>query len=349
MTTKISTPRRIYSKSSSFYVGAKSELFDHNDALVAENAKQADLYNRQPARTQCKICNQKLSGVQDFTSHGIQYVFCSACGHLNGMHADTESFARDLYIEAWGANYARDYLDPNFVARADQIYAPKLEFLRSSLPAVTQIRLLDVGCGSGYLVYAALRNGIQCTGLDVNRTMVDFGNDQIAHLLNARPLAFYGESDFLESMVHTDANVVSAIGVIEHLREPAAFFDAFRRSKARYLFYSVPMFSFSVLVEAVFQRVFPRQLSGGHTHLFTEKSIAWMHVEQKLNALAEWRFGTDVMDLFRSMRVELEKCGASQKVLSLLDEEIGGDVDALQEVLDARHFCSEIHCVVEKA
>jgi ubiquinone/menaquinone biosynthesis C-methylase UbiE len=37
-------------------------------------------------------------------------------------------------------------------------------------------RLLDVGCGMGDLVFAALREGIDATGLDVARRVVDYGN-----------------------------------------------------------------------------------------------------------------------------------------------------------------------------
>ena len=70
-----------------------------------------------------------------------------------------------------------------------------------------------------------------------------------------------------EEIKNSDADVISAIGVIEHLREPHKFFEAFKESKARYIYYSVPMFSLSVALENVSDDIFPRQLSAGHTHL----------------------------------------------------------------------------------
>jgi 2-polyprenyl-3-methyl-5-hydroxy-6-metoxy-1,4-benzoquinol methylase len=133
--------------------------------------------------------------------------------------------------------------------------------------------ILDVGCGSGYFVYASLLRNLAATGCDVSKTMVDFGNTQINHQLNKSPLKHESEEGFFESIIKSNADVISAIGVIEHLREPHKFFSAFQKSKAKYLYYSVPMFSFSVALENVFKNVFPRQLSGGHTHLFTESSI----------------------------------------------------------------------------
>ena len=153
---------------------------------------------------------------------------------------------------------------------------------------------------------------------------------------------------FFDTIANSDATVISAVGVIEHLRDPLAFLDAFELSGAQFLFYSVPMFSLSVILENIFTDIFPRQLSGGHTHLFTEQSIDWLHQNRNLNSVAEWRFGTDIMDLYRSISVEMKKKGASSKLVSLFNQGLGENIDELQAVLDTKHFCSEIHCLVAK-
>ena len=57
--------------------------------------------------------------------------------------------------------------------------------------------------------------------------MIDFGNQQISHLLKESPLSHSTESDFFDLISTSDATVISAIGVIEHLRDPIAFFEAF--------------------------------------------------------------------------------------------------------------------------
>jgi len=349
MTGKITcAPHRVYSKSTDFYVNTKSDFFDSNDNLLIKSERQNEFYNQQPPRVQCKICNQALSAGSDFLSHQVRYIFCDNCGHLNGAHEDTKLFVDNLYIQDDGADYAKSYVDTNFANRAELIYVPKLNFLSAHLPADTQLKLLDVGCGAGYFVYAALLKGFDARGLDVNQTMIDFGNQQISHLQKQSPLIHATESDFFELISNSDATVISAIGVIEHLRDPNAFIEAFHRSGAQYLFYSVPMFSFSVMVEQIFSTVYPRQLSGDHTHLFTEQSINWLHQNRKLNVLAEWRFGTDMMDLYRSMLVDITQKGASPKLASFLNEGLGKNIDELQSVLDRNHFCSEIHCLVAK-
>jgi len=342
------TPHKIYSKSTGFYFDTKGEFFSANDSLLANAERQNNLYTQQPSRTKCKICSETLPGSCDFESHNVPYVFCNDCGHLNGMYEDTQSFVENLYVQLDGKDYAKNYMDPNFVQRTELIYQPKFDFLCANIPVSAGIKLLDVGCGSGYFVYAALLKDIDAKGIDVNQTMIDFGNHQISLMRNESPLSHTVESDFFQTIVKTDASVISAIGVIEHLREPSVFFDAFQQSKAKYLFYSVPMFSFSSILENIFKNIFPRQLSGGHTHLFTEQSIKWLHEFRQFDSVAEWRFGTDVMDLYRSLRVELEKGGASNKMISLLYEGLGKNIDNLQAVFDERHFCSEIHCLVVK-
>lgn len=45
-------------------------------------------------------------------------------------------------------------------------------------------------------------------------------------------------------------------------------------------------------------------LGGGHTHLFTEKSIQYLYNKFDWNRLGEWRLGTDSADWMRAVMVE---------------------------------------------
>ena len=103
------------------------------------------------------------------------------------------------------------------------------------------------------------------------------------------------------------------------------------------------MFSLSVLIENVFKNVFPRQLAGGHTHLFTEKSIIHMNKILKIDSFAEWRFGTDILDLFRSINVTLKDNKSSKKTIDYFSNQFYKSIDKMQKIFDKSHFCSEIH------
>ena len=341
-------PKIKYSKSSGFYMKTKADYFSENEKYLELARKQNRLYSSQPHRKRCKICNTLLPRSIDFTSHEIGYVFCEECNHLNGIYDDTSSFVKEIYIDSDGSDYASEYFDENYLQRTEDIYIPKVDFLLTSLPK-QKLKILDIGCGSGYFVLGCLLRSIAATGLDIGSASVRFGNDQIMYHFKESPLICVEEDAFFEEIKNTDANVVSAIGVIEHLREPHRFFEAFRLSTAKYLYYQVPMFSLSVVLENILSNVFPRQLFGDHTHLFTEQSLAKLNNLIGVETLAEWRFGADIMDLYRSILVNLELNQSSKKMIDYVNEGLGAKIDELQAVIDQNHFCSDIHVVAKKS
>lgn len=338
-------PTLKYSKSSGFYASAKKDFFSSNDDLLEKAKAQNALYAQGPKRTKCKICQEPLLDEADIETHGVGYVFCRSCNHLNGQFDDTVEFINALYVDDSGKDYAANYIDNEYVTRAEKIYLPKMEFLKESLPRIPS-GILDVGCGGGYFVYAAQKLGYPSLGVDVSDTMTRFGNNQLNTHLGCQPLHCVDETELYEAVRYTAFDVVSAIGVIEHLREPERFFEAVKNSRASFLYYSVPMFSPSVLFENAMQNVFPRQLSGGHTHLFTEESIKRMHALMNAHSLAEWRFGTDMMDLYRSLMVCAQGKGSSEFAKEKISQKMSGLIDELQSVFDKNHFCSEIHVLV---
>ena len=339
--------KKKYSKSSSFYLKTKRDFFDNNKKLLKKMLEHNLLYASQPKRRECKLCKSILPNKVDFHSHKIDYVFCSECNHLNGIYEDTKTFVKKLYVDDEGVDYANNYIDKNYIKRTKDIYLPKVDFLMSSIPD-KKLNILDIGCGLGYFVMATLLRKISVHGIDVSKTMIKYGNNQIAHLTNKKPLSYVSENAFTEEIKKSKANIISAIGVIEHLREPHKFFDAFKKSNSNYLYYSVPMFSFSVILENIFKNVFPRQLSGGHTHLFTEKSLKKLNQLSGVKPISEWRFGTDAMDFFRDLTIELKINSASQRMIDYVYEGYGKRIDEIQSIFDKNHFCSEIHVVAEK-
>ena len=61
------------------------------------------------------------------------------------------------------------------------------------------------------------------------------------------------------------------------------------------------MYSAFTFLENSFPSVFPRQLSGGHTHLYTEKSLNYLAKKYNFKIIGEYWFGTDFPDLMRSL------------------------------------------------
>ena len=69
----------------------------------------------------------------------------------------------------------------------------------------------------------------------------------------------------------------------------------------KYLYICVPLFSLSAIIENSFKDVYPRQLGGPHTHLYTKESLYYLAKKYKLKIIGEWWFGTDFPDLYRSL------------------------------------------------
>lgn len=83
-------------------MSTKEDFFLNNSDLLEEAIKKNQLYSKQPKRINCKLCQLALTNKIDFQSHGVEYVFCEKCNHLNGIYDDTLSFVEKIYIKKSG-------------------------------------------------------------------------------------------------------------------------------------------------------------------------------------------------------------------------------------------------------
>lgn len=342
-----------FGKSSGALLSQKRNFFEDNDALLEASKRVADVYRRQPLREACKCCDRPLGG-QRFTKQEIEYILCENCTHLNGAFADTDDFCASLYTDAGGAQYAATYSAADkaaYSARVTGIYVPKAEFLDSALRECgehpTEMTFADFGAGSGYFVGAMREVGLaRSHGYDVSHVQVQLANSMIAD----GAVVQHELEDTERLAASIAADVVSMIGVLEHVQRPREILQALHRNEqVRYAYISVPLFSPCVMLETVFPNVMQRQLSAGHTHLFTEGSIEWMCREFSLERVAEWWFGTDFVDLYRCVFVELQRSEDTRDLVAHWERVMAGCIDELQLVIDQRKMSSEVHMLLRFA
>ncbi len=344
---------RQYGKPSASLIKQKHSFFEDNDKHIEEQRKISDIYIRQPIRLHCKNCDHPLKVEHDFIKDGIKYKICDMCTHLNGAYEDTDEFCNAVYTGDDGKDYAQNYEVndvANFNYRLSSIYIPKAEFLYTSLINDNvdphNMKYLDFGSGSGYFVGALNKIGLKnISGTEVSKCQVDYGNKMIG----SDALSVHEMSDTDNFLQKVDADVVSLIGVLEHLQNPrSAMAHIQKNSQIKYLYISVPLFSLSVFLEMMSDDVYHRQLHGVHTHLYTKDSLQHLAQEFGFDIISEWWFGTDIVDLYRHILIDLEKKQSSNTLINSFKEMLLPLIDAMQLELDKRHCSSEVHLLLKR-
>ena len=326
-----------FSKSYKNIIHLKADFFNNNKFNLELYKKIYNYYRKQPLRKYCKNCGSKKikSFIKNFQ---IPYKLCSSCGHLNGAYQDTNNFAKKLYNDNNGKNYSRNY-DKDYNLRVKNIYSAKVEFLKKIIKE--KIKLIDIGCGAGHFIKALELKKISAVGYETSKALSNLGNKKLK-----KNKIISVEFDKIYEVIKQDnsANILSMIGVLEHLTDPHRLLNSFKKSKIKYLYISVPLFSLSTFIENSFQNVFPRQGAGGHTHLYTKKSLNYLAKKYNFKIIGEYWFGTDMPDLMRSL-INSGNILNNKIYMKELSNNFSNFVDELQSILDKNKICSEVHMI----
>ena len=272
-------------------------------------------------------------------SHGIDYKWCFNCSHLNGCYEDSEKFLKYLYSQDNGSNYSANY-KKDYFSRVVNIYNPKIKFLKKVIKK--KFDILDIGCGAGHLVKACEKQNISAEGYDPNLELIRLGSK----FLNKNSIKHVDLKFWHKKVINSQKKVLCLMGVLEHLKQPNLMLRNFNKSNIQYLYIQVPLFSFTSFLENVIPKVYPRVLSGGHTHLYTKESLYFLAKKYNLKIIGEWWFGTDIADLYRSIKVL--SANKNQTYSKLLNKFIYSSLDKLQNTLDKEKMCSQVHMVFKK-
>jgi len=284
---------------------------------------------------------------------------CNVCNHLNGEYEDSEDFANKIYLSDYEENYYEEDTE-SFNKRLKHIYQPKSEFLIESLEnyiKLNEINVLDVGAGSGYFVMALETNGISAKGIEISKKQVDYANKMFKTLRKAknskkkkgnRNEINHCESKLIKEYIkNTESNVLSFIGVLEHITNLDEILQAVKKNKnIEYIFLSLPLFSLSCILESA-NNYFNRQLGGSHTHLFTLESLEYLSNFLGFEIVSKWQFGQNIVDLYRFILLDLEKNNNLQ-LKNYFINKFAPIIDELQLTIDKNDFGCEIHVLLKR-
>jgi 2-polyprenyl-3-methyl-5-hydroxy-6-metoxy-1,4-benzoquinol methylase len=324
-----------------------------NDSLVERTRRLYECYRAQPRRTRCKICDSALQASPIFEKFDIPYFVCGTCEHLNGGFEDTPAFNAFQFTGEASEAAVAHYSEADHAAyrrRTDDIYSPKVEFLFEALrqagadPAA--LRHADLGAGSGYFVAALRQAGIPAPiGYDVSREQVDLAN----RMLGAPLIRLHKMGELIDLAGSIEADVVSMIFTLEHVERPRELLSAlYANPNVRFVFFSVPTVAPVMFFELVFPTVFERHLST-HTHLFSDRSLHWLAQATGFERLAEWWFGSDAMDFYRSVAVRMRQIGQSEAAVEGWTAMMRPLIDGWQLAIDQHKLSSAVHLVLRKS
>jgi len=337
-----------YGKSSEGILNVRQNFFVENETSLQLAKSQAEIYIAQPRRICCKLCKARLPDRADFTKLSIPYVSCSHCSHLNGMHEDTDTFCRAVYLDESYAAYYGSADAERYRYRTDAIYRPKADFLAETLAAeghrLSGFSCADFGSGSGYMVAALVGAGCERTiGIEISP-------HQIAHakqMAGADRFQLIDIADTLAAVRGLDADVVTIVGVLEHLQDQRAVLQALRDNPhVKYILLCVPLYGLCVFLEMAFPHIHPRHLITDHTHLFTDQSLRWMEQTYGFERCAEWWFGSDMLDLYRQVLVTLSQNAETSRMTEEWTRRMRPLIDPMQLAIDRQHLASEVHLVL---
>ena len=132
----------------------------------------------------------------------------------------------DPFVAAPLDYYQATYI--NFVAPSYEEIHPGYHFtIRKIRQAVAHLapganRVIDVGCGAGYLLVDLQRRGFECLGIDFNPDLVRVANERFgvpARVDDVRNLAAIGARFDVALLSHVLEHVDDPIGLLRHIRQ----------------------------------------------------------------------------------------------------------------------------------
>lgn len=345
-----------FGKSSQDIISIKNNFILDNIKLFNWQKKLYKIYAQQNKRKFCKNCNKELKGLR-FKKIKIIYILCKNCNHLNGIYNDTISLAKKFYQTSEQKNYSKIYVEKekkNYKRRLKIIYLPKAKFLIDSLSSdskskdtiFNKLQYIDIGCGAGYFISALNKLKIKkITGYDPSISMINYGN-KINSFKKLNYLSIDQTSNLIKSVSLNEPSCITMIGTLEHIYNSYELLHEIKKNKnIKYLYISVPCFSPSTFVELVFEKNFQRLMAPQHTHVFTSQSIKYMEKEFQFKIISEWWFGTDILDLFRNITIEIYKKEHKNEAFKLFNKMFSKIIDNIQLEIDKKKLSSEAHII----
>jgi ubiquinone/menaquinone biosynthesis C-methylase UbiE len=339
-----------FGKSSSGILSYQRYLIEDIEEHIKNEKKFELRYSQLETRESCIICDAKITKI-DFTRNTINFSLCEICGHLNGHNVLDEHLATEVYSEQAKEEiqYDKYYIQEKeeFDETVKRIYEPKAEFLAECLREFLDMNeyqnfeILDFGTGSGHMVKAFYNVGfLNVFGIDPMKSTIDFGKN-VMKIKNLERVSTASSQKYISK---TSAKIVSMICTLPHVTNPDGLLASMKQnSNIQFTFQKLPIFSLASMLDIAHPEINSRVISGTHTHIYTEESLKYIEQKYQMERVAEWRFGSDIIDLYRNLEISIQRNNFSNNLSKKFSEAFLPLIDQLQLTLDKNKFASEAH------
>ena len=149
---------------------------------------------------QCLICNSSdLKSIRRYEKHFL--IKCNNCSFFFSKKIPTQK-ELELHYEGYGRN---DYLSPITIKRYNDILDGFEKYKKTK-------KLLDVGCGIGYFLEAAIKRGWQVFGTEYT--------DEAIEICEKKGITMHKGILKSENYVEESFDIITSFEVIEHINNP---------------------------------------------------------------------------------------------------------------------------------
>lgn len=172
----------------------------------------------------CEVCSEVSQGhhydkVLGVDGNEYNLVKCDHCKMIRIWPLPTEEFVHSYYSSSYQGQVKENITKWKDVFTANKSTIEdsykKIEYFEN-IASPTRGKLLDVGCGYGFFVYAAKKSGYEAIGIDIDREAIQFAKDY---------LGIEVKETSIESLNTTfmKYDVISAWNVVEHVINLTSF------------------------------------------------------------------------------------------------------------------------------
>lgn len=280
------------------------------------------------AVTCCPICKSENS-IFELSKFDIDMLKCLDCSHRyhNKFPVDIDDVYNDRKYKNKSAGY---WVEGEYEYRKNRFGVERVKILEDYLGSIKNKFLLDVGCGAGYFLDAALDAGANCDGLEPSEDVRIDTSKKIGINISDKAIEDFNPKN--------NYDILTSFDVIEHVKNPMSMFSHMNRllKKNGVLLLFTPNFdSFGVKVARENSNLVS---PGAHLMLFTEKSMKLALEKSGFEIVYYKTYGLDIDDI-----LSLKKVNDKNENIFLNDWK-----EELQAIIDAANCGTYMRVIAKK-